>query len=339
MPSRVEDPLKTVKDFIEKRWDGVSPLLLGYSGGPDSKALLYALLEVKGLPLHVAHVDHAWRESSREEAALLKEEAADLCLPFHTTRFPPPEGGNLEEKGRQGRLCFFQSLFQAIPFQALLLGHQADDAAETALQRVLGGAHLPFLGGIAEKTLLEGMEIWRPLLQIEKKTLLQFLKAKGLVPFLDGSNLDRRFLRGRLRTELLPTLASQFGKGIHRNLRLLGERAFELQEYLERRTALGWEGRKTGDWGVLLELSSWERIEGRFLLQKMASYEGFTITRAVLEKLLEALLLKRSSLRFEVQGRVFWAHEGICVLLSNSFNHLKIREIKTLLRQYSLFLL
>lgn len=328
-----------MKNFISKRWDGASPLLLGYSGGPDSKALLYALLEINGLFLHVAHVDHAWREESEAEAALLGEEVRRLGLPFHTLRLSCPEGGNLEEKGREARLSFFQSLFQKIPFQALLLGHQADDAAETALQRVLGGAHLPFLGGMAERTFLEGMEIWRPWLRTEKKELLQFLEARELTPLLDRSNFDRRFLRGRLRAELLPTLAAQFGKGIHRNLCLLGERALELQDYLERKTSPVWERRKMGPWGLLLELHAPERIEARFLLQKMASLEGMTISRALLESMLDALMSRRLSLQFEVQGRRFWVHQGTCILLSNQFKALRLKEIKSLLRQYNLFLL
>ena len=66
--------LKRVAQFLGAHWDGASPLLLGYSGGPDSKALLYALLEVGCNALQVAHVDHGWREESRGEAEAIRSE-------------------------------------------------------------------------------------------------------------------------------------------------------------------------------------------------------------------------------------------------------------------------
>src|SRR5579862_4351474 len=121
-----------LSEFLAKHWDGVSPLLLGYSGGPDSKALLYALLEAGcRSSLHLAHVDHGWRSESGEEAAELEKEARGLGLPFHMTRLNL--AANKEAASREARLKFFQALFAKIPFQALLLAHQAGDAAETAL--------------------------------------------------------------------------------------------------------------------------------------------------------------------------------------------------------------
>ena len=79
----MKDPLvKKVKDFLNRYvLMGDAPLLLGYSGGPDSKALLYLLLELRShfnFKLHLAHVDHGWRAESQNEAEILRKEADAL---------------------------------------------------------------------------------------------------------------------------------------------------------------------------------------------------------------------------------------------------------------------
>ncbi len=149
--------IKTILTFLQNRWDGTSPLLLGYSGGPDSKALLYALLEAGVRSLHLAHVDHGWRAESGEEAALIQQEARKLGLICHVHRLTEKKEGNLEEQARLARLRFFRKLFEEIPFQALLLAHHAGDLAETVLKRLFEGAHLCSLGGMSEEGQLEGM--------------------------------------------------------------------------------------------------------------------------------------------------------------------------------------
>ena len=186
--------MQDVKRMIGANWDGKSPVLLGYSGGPDSKALLYALLDCKA-PIHIAHVDHGWRESSRKEALELKAEAESLNLPFHTIRLESCETRNLEAHARDQRLAFFQSLFEKIPFQALLLAHQRDDLAETALKRIFEGAHLPFLGGMSSISQYEGMPIWRPLLATPRDEILRFLNERKLRAIDDPTNRDPKFLR------------------------------------------------------------------------------------------------------------------------------------------------
>ena len=113
--------MKRVKDFLATHWEGQSPLLLGYSGGPDSKALLYLVREIEGIDLHVAHVDHGWRKESAEEAALLEEEIKSLGHVFHTTKLHMA-AKNKEAIAREERMAFFLSLFKRYPFQALLLG-------------------------------------------------------------------------------------------------------------------------------------------------------------------------------------------------------------------------
>jgi tRNA(Ile)-lysidine synthase len=280
--------VKRVKKFIKKEWDGKSPLLLGYSGGPDSKALLYSLLEAK-IPLHLAHVDHGWREESAMQAQELAAEAERLGCPFHAHRLKGKPSRNAEDAARGERLSFFQSLYERIPFQALLLAHHQDDVAETALKRVLEGAHLSHLGGMAEVSTMNGLPVWRPLLTVRKKELLSYLQQRSLVPIHDHTNEDKAFLRARFRQEMLPMLSRGLGKEIHENLSLLSTRAFELKNYLEKKVAVHWAARVETEGKLEVSLQGLERLEARYVVQKAIASQGLLLSRNVLESLLDSL--------------------------------------------------
>ncbi len=266
-------------EFLNVHWDRKKPLLLGYSGGPDSKALLYALLECGMIP-HLAHIDHGWRKESADEAQALREEAERLGCPFFSVRFELHE--KKEDEARKARFSFFSSLFPG--YEALLLAHQADDLAETVLKRVLEGASLSNLGGMKPVSCQYGMRIWRPFLSVRREAILQFLKERSLNPVLDPSNSDPVYLRSRMRQEIFPFLNEKFGKASTENLSLLSERALELKEYLDRKTAN--VSIQKGPWGVLADLSHLERIEQRHVLQNIARDESLVLSRDVLEILL-----------------------------------------------------
>lgn len=250
------------KQFLRVHWDQKKPLLLGYSGGPDSKALLYALLEC-GVRPHVAHVDHAWREQSGLEALQIQEEINQLGLPFFSTRLNLKEKS--EDEARRGRYAFFSDIFS--PHAALLLAHQAEDLAETVLKRIFEGAHLEHLGGMQEVSFQGTMVLWRPFLRVRKEEILQFLSQRSLKAFSDPSNWDPAYLRSRIRQNLFPMLNEHFGKEIRENLCLLSQRSFEMKEYLDARTRH--VPIQRGPWGTLIDLKGLASIEQRHLIQKI----------------------------------------------------------------------
>lgn len=308
---------KVVEQFLRRRWDGVSPLLLGYSGGPDSKALLYALHELGVGPLHVAHVDHGWRKESGQEAALLQREVEGLRLPFYMTRLLP-SFTNREARAREERLAFFRTLFQKEPFQALLLAHQADDLAETVLKRLFEGAHLSFAAGMEPTSVWEGVPIWRPFLSMKKRALIQFLDERKISFISDPTNRDPRLLRSRLRGELLPLLSRSFGKEVASNLTLFSERSSELKAYLDRKVAS--IPLLEGPWGKALFLAGVERIEARHLIQKQLS-----LPRGRLKTLLDWIEAKKPNQR--VSENVI-ADRAVLFLLSSFKEVPVVKEIK-----------
>lgn len=209
------------------------PMLLALSGGSDSLALFHLLVEER-YRFEVAHIDHGWRKESREEASYLAALCQKYAIPFHLKRLvPPKEEKNLEDQAREERLAFFKTLSEKEVLKGVFLGHHADDQAETVLKRVFEGASLPKLRGLLPKMEVEGLTLYRPFLKVKKSVIKQWLETRRIAYFTDPTNADCRFLRSRLREEIIPSLSATFGKEIGLNLCRLGETAAELGDFLE----------------------------------------------------------------------------------------------------------
>jgi tRNA(Ile)-lysidine synthase len=302
-----------VKCFLHQHWDKQRPLLIGYSGGPDSKALLYAALEWGKGNIHIAHVDHGWRTESMDEALILRKEAECLGIPFHTIRL---EKLTTENEARQCRLAFFRSLQKQFSFQAILLGHQADDLAETVLKRLFEGAHLPQLSGMKSISTIDGMLIWRPLLFISKNEIYEWLTSRQLNSLNDASNHDPSYLRARMRSELMPFLNRSFGKNISENLAILSERSSELEEYLELRSIEFNQNLVNGPFGSWVDGHKLHRLELRHLLQQIAKNEGIAFSRLALESILDGIHQQAANRRMIIQDRTIVVDRGHFFLLS-----------------------
>lgn len=188
--------------------------MVAVSGGPDSTALLLLLHELQeelGLRLSVATVDHQLRPESAADAAWVMELAARLGLPGIVLTSPVPERGSrrdssLEERARRLR---YEALTRQAEVQgagAIAVGHTADDQVETVLWRLISGAPLPQLVGMPRHRELDGGRLVRPLLLRRRAELDGYLAHRQVEPREDESNRSPRFLRNRLRHEILPKL-------------------------------------------------------------------------------------------------------------------------------------
>ena len=179
---------KNIERLLECYYKPAKPLLLGLSGGSDSLLLLHLLLKYRkiyDLKIYVAHIDHGWREESVEESKYLQEIVQSLGLKFFLKVLDKLEWKcNVEEEARNQRLSFFKEIYSSYKCQALLLGHHADDQAETVLKRVLEGASLSRIIGLREVHSIDGMNVWRPLLCANKKNIVQYLKKRKYKLFL-----------------------------------------------------------------------------------------------------------------------------------------------------------
>lgn len=290
-----------LSSFLDKYHNKQQPILLAFSGGPDSLSLLHLLLEYREhqhLDIALAHVDHGWRQESLQEAKYISKMAENLGLICHfKTLEPKVIQGNLESFCREERLKFFSELCSQYGYQATLLAHHADDLAETVLKRMLEGASLPYLYGMQEQMELFGTNIWRPLLGSRKADLVLWLQERGLKGFHDYTNEDPKFLRGKFRTEIVPYLSQQFGKEISQNLSRTAEDSIELKDYLDRRTAPIFSKLQKGPFGFYLDLSiecPTEILELRYSVKKFAELIGLSLSRATLNTVI-TLVSNRSA--------------------------------------------
>ena len=206
-------------------------MLVAFSGGPDSTALLDLLLrsaDARNLELLAAHFDHAVRPSSREEARTVAERAREMGVEVRVGRAEPGSGSGHGELRRR-RYRFLRRVAGEVDADRIATGHQADDQAETVLFRLLRGTGLRGLAGIPERR----DDIVRPLLPFREQDLLEYLEARGLPWSRDPANRDPSYARSRIRHELLPALERTWqGEPVPRLLRL-GRAARRAEERME----------------------------------------------------------------------------------------------------------
>jgi tRNA(Ile)-lysidine synthase len=203
-------------------------VLIGCSGGPDSTALLDALRHAavpRGWTLAVAHVDHGIRPGSELDARHVAALAARFDLGFASASVRVEAGPSLQERARDARRAALRSIAVEQACEVIALGHTADDQAETVLMRALSGGDPMSLGAMRERS----EDIARPLLRVWRRDTVAYCEALGLAVLTDPSNRDRRFLRARVRHDLLPALEQVF-PGARRRLVTLAWRQQQLVE-------------------------------------------------------------------------------------------------------------
>ena len=184
------------------------PLWVAVSGGIDSVVLLHVLRQL-GHACHVAHVDHGLRGSESDgDRAFVEDLAHREGLPFRSVRVDPKaaaKGVSVQMAARELRYGWFKELLREGP-SVMALGHHRDDAVETLLLNLMRGTGSLGWQGIPPVTMLQEGRFCRPLLRISRKQIAAYAKEHGLAFREDASNTDPKYLRNRVRHELLPLL-------------------------------------------------------------------------------------------------------------------------------------
>lgn len=190
-------------------------LVVAYSGGADSRALLFALHLLtprQDLTVHAATLDHGLRPESAAEV----EDAAALCLRlgirFHTQRmdvaaFAAGRGVGLEEAGRLCRQKFLESVRKKTGSAWVAVGHQLNDLAEDSLMRMTRGTGWPALAGMSG--VVPERRIIRPMLLTSRAAVERFLLDIGEPWHEDAMNRDDAYFRNRVRKTLLPLFCKE----------------------------------------------------------------------------------------------------------------------------------
>jgi tRNA(Ile)-lysidine synthase len=270
-------------------WVPGETVVVAVSGGADSLCLLHALHTLQprhGGQLHVAHLDHGFR------GAAAAAEAAGVVGVAHALRLPVTAGMadvptlmeqehlSAEEAARRVRYRFLAGVAAAEDASAIALGHTADDQAETVLMHLLRGAGLVGLRGMRPAAplapwmeedlfLTHPLQLVRPLLGLTRAETEGYCAACGLVPAQDDWNQDPRFLRVRLRQEVLPLLET-INPRVREALLRLAELAAWQEEDLEAMLAAHWPALATGAGELVrLDLAGWCRLPWTLRLQAL----------------------------------------------------------------------
>ena len=215
-------------------------VIAAVSGGADSVCLLHVLRNLKrrlGFTLAgAAHLNHKLRgEAAEEDERFVAELAGRWGVPFFREEARVgEEPGNLEQAARQARRKFFARLLVEGLADRVATGHTRDDQAETVLFRLLRGSGPAGLAGILPLT-KEGLI--RPLLDVSRAEVEEYLSYRGVAWRVDATNADQRFARNRIRAGLLPRLAREWNPHIREALAHLADVAQEEERWWEAEVA------------------------------------------------------------------------------------------------------
>ncbi|MFO0919705.1 MAG: tRNA lysidine(34) synthetase TilS [Planctomycetaceae bacterium] len=219
-------------------------LLVAVSGGPDSVALLRALVELRsdcGFELRAAHVHHGWRGAEADADAdwvrMLGErfDVPTVVIPITPEMKAAQTGRSLEEGARNARYDVLTQHASEQNCSLIAVGHTADDQVETVLHHILRGTGLAGLSGMpVERFLSRDVRLIRPLLSVSRADVLSFLTARDQDYRVDATNADVELTRNRLRHGLLPSLREQFNPRVDQALLGLSSQAAESIELLDR---------------------------------------------------------------------------------------------------------
>jgi tRNA(Ile)-lysidine synthase len=240
-------------------------VVVAFSGGPDSTALLLGMSHLPGIRLAAAHLDHAMDPGSASRAREAAGIAMRLGVPFITERAEPRRKGpgapadSPEAAGRRARYEFLERVRRDLGARWIATAHHRDDQAETVLLRLLFGSGLEGLAGVRP---VHGRVV-RPLLGVPRPALLATLTHAGITSVDDPTNRNLDVPRNRVRHRLLPSLSANEPDVALRLARLAGK-ARAAVAALDRRFARELPFSWAED-GVAVERAALAKLPGEML--------------------------------------------------------------------------
>ena len=237
---------KIVEETIKnhRMFEPQDSVLVGVSGGPDSVALLNVLLKIASglsLTLGVAHLNHGIRNiDSDRDAEFVASLARKLKLPFYNKKkdvlsYKKHHKLSLEEAARRVRYEFFHQIAGENKYNKIALGHQGNDNAELVLMYLFRGSGPTGISGIPpiRDNFSQYGIIVRPFLGLTRHEIMDYLTAKKLEYVTDTSNEDTKFLRNKVRSELIPLLKESYNPRIVETLNRLSSIIRSEEEWIE----------------------------------------------------------------------------------------------------------
>lgn len=233
----LEKAIKKIKDknLIEKN----DRVVIGVSGGPDSIFLLEVLLYIKdefNLSIFPVHINHLYRgkEAERDEN-FVREIGKKYNLEVFVKRksmeaLAKEEKITLEEAGREIRYSFFDEVMEKTKSNKIALAHNLDDQIETFLFRLIRGTSLEGLEGINDT---RDNKYVRPINEIYKKDIMNYLDENNIPYMTDSTNLENDYTRNSIRLDLIPFIEERYNPRFKEKIKNMLEEVREVNELLE----------------------------------------------------------------------------------------------------------
>ena len=267
---------RQISDFFDSRAKG--RWVVGISGGADSTALVIAM-KVCGIDLLAVHCNYGLRgDESDEDENFVRQLCRRLDIDLTVTRFDTinyRKGKNvsIEMACRELRYDFFRKVLEERNALGIVVAHNRNDNAETLLLNLFRGTGIKGLRGMKP----DANGIFRPLLDISRDEIEEYLKGKDIPYRTDSTNLENDFTRNRIRNVIMPFLRDEF-PGVDQSLELTRKHLQQTELYLEEKlreeencfsTPIGLDVRR------ILK----RQKEGEFVLYSILSEKGFTASQ------------------------------------------------------------
>ena len=205
---------------------------MAVSGGVDSVALLHSFLALSedfDLDLHVAHLDHGLRESSKRDADFVRTISKEFGVPCTVKKIKVERriGESLEEAARRVRYGFLRNLKKSLGFDLIATAHHKSDLSETVIYRIVRGTGVRGLVGMKPKS----GDLIRPFLIFTRSEIEEYASENNLPYVLDETNLDLKYARNFIRHRVLPIL-KEMNPSVEDSLFRLSQNAEMFQDYL-----------------------------------------------------------------------------------------------------------
>ena len=190
-------------------------IVVGFSGGPDSVFLVEMLKKLQNFfkfKIYLVHINHLLRgEDADADESFSYDYAKRNNLEIFVKRIPVKEiakktGKTLEEVGREERYNFFSEIYNKVGANKIATAHNKDDQIETFLFRLVRGTSLQGLEGIK----LKYNNIIRPISEIYKKDILEYLNKNEIQYKIDKTNFENEFTRNSIRLDLIPFIEKRY---------------------------------------------------------------------------------------------------------------------------------
>ena len=274
-------------------------VVVAVSGGPDSMALLNALINLKEklqCELIVAQVNHMIRSVADSETEYVKEFCKSKGIECFVKKVDVISLANekkigTEEAGRIVRYEFFDEVLNKVNADKIAIAHNANDNAETVLMNVLRGSGISGLKGIEP---VRDNKFIRPLIEIERADIEKYCEEKTLNPKFDESNKDNTYTRNKIRNVLIPFLKEEFNPSIVEGLNRLSDLASQENKYIEEIVSKEYADIlvSTDSEKIVLKLKEFnaldEFIKGRIIL--LCVFNLFGSTKGIEKKHIEDII-------------------------------------------------